>query len=227
LEIIKFKEEIYLIQQNKGERGENMKVLTLHLLLFFSSLGYLGIALALMIEIIPSEIVLAYGGFLIAEGHINFVGAVIAGTIGGLIAQLFLYWIGLYGGRAFVEKYGKYIFLHKKHIDLSEKWFLKYGNAVVFFARFIPVVRHAISVPDGLAKMSLGRFIGFTLVAMIPWSILFLELGYQLKSNWAKINSVSGPYVHQAMYGAIGLLAIYAVIVMLKNKITKKDKQVI
>lgn len=68
---------------------------------FLSQLGYLGIALGLMIEVIPSEIVLGYGGYMISQGHLNFIGAVIAGTIGGTIAQLFLYWAGYYGGRPF------------------------------------------------------------------------------------------------------------------------------
>src|SRR6476469_5583754 len=88
-----------------------------------SSLGYLGIALGLMVEIIPSEIVLAYGGYLISQGKISFIGALIAGIIGGTIAQLFIYWIGRYGGRPFLEKYGRFIGIKPKHINLAEEWF--------------------------------------------------------------------------------------------------------
>ncbi|HDR7750518.1 TPA: DedA family protein, partial [Bacillus cereus] len=125
------------------------------LLQFFASLGYFGVALALMIEVIPSEIVLSYAGFLVANGKISFVGAVITGTIGGTLAQIFLYWLGYYGGRPVVEKYGKYLLINKHHLDIAEGWFKRYGAGVIFSARFIPVVRHAISIPAGLAKMPL------------------------------------------------------------------------
>ena len=95
------------------------------ILLFLTNLGYLGIALGLMIEIIPSEIVLAYAGYLVSQGSINFVDAMIAGVIGGTIAQLFIYWIGAYSGRLFLWKYRRYLFIHKKHIDTAEAWFHK------------------------------------------------------------------------------------------------------
>src|SRR5213595_1238797 len=122
-----------------------------------SSLGYLGIALGLMVEIIPSEIVLAYGGYLISLGKISFIGALVAGLIGGLIAHWFLYWLGRYGGRPLLNKYGKYIFLRPSHIDIAQQWFNRYGTGVIFTARFIPVVRHAISIPAGIAKMSFAK----------------------------------------------------------------------
>ncbi len=125
---------------------------------WLTDLGYIGISLGLMLEVIPSEIVLSYGGYMISQHKITFVGAVIAGTIGGTIAQLFLYWIGLYGGRPFLDKYGKYLLIKKKHVDVAEHWFQRYGVGVIFTARFIPVVRHAISIPAGIAGMSLARF---------------------------------------------------------------------
>ncbi|MEH7546063.1 MULTISPECIES: DedA family protein [Bacillaceae] len=176
---------------------------------FFSQLGYFGIALGLMIEIIPSEIVLGYGGYMISQGHLNFVGAVIAGTIGGTIAQLFLYWAGYYGGRPFLEKYGKYVLIKKKHIDVAEQWFEKYGAGVIFSARFIPVVRHAISIPAGIAKMPASKFTLYTVAAVLPWSILFLYLGKALGSNWSHVKEVAHPYVLPLIIAAIVLGAIY------------------
>lgn len=201
-----------------------MKDFIMQVLMFLSDLGYLGIALGLMIEVIPSEIVLSYGGFLVAQGKITFIGAVIAGTIGGLFAQLFLYWIGLYSGRAFIYKFGKYIFIQKKHVDLAEKWFQKYGSTVVFFARFIPVVRHAISIPAGLSKMSLKKFIGYTSIAMVPWTILFLSLGVKLNDNWEQINTIAEPYVKPVMFTSITLIVMYLAFVLIKKKfILKKE----
>ncbi|MEY2196345.1 DedA family protein [Neobacillus sp. BF23-41] len=183
-----------------------------NILEFLSQLGYFGVALGLMIEIIPSEIVLGYGGYMISQGHLNFIGAVIAGTIGGTLAQLFLYWAGYYGGRPFLEKYGKYVLIKKNHIDIAEQWFEKYGAGVIFSARFIPVVRHAISIPAGIAKMSATKFTLYTVAAIIPWTILFLYLGKVLGSNWSHIKEYAQPYVMPAIIGAIVLGAIYFLI---------------
>ncbi|QCJ44258.1 DedA family protein [Bacillus sp. S3] len=168
-----------------------------------SNLGYLGIALGLMVEVIPSEIVLAYGGYLVSIGKISFIGSVIAGTIGGLIAQWFLYWLGRYGGRPFLNKYGKYILIKPHHVDLAQQWFSKYGTGVIFTARFIPVVRHAISIPAGIARMSFAKFSIYTVVAIIPWSVLFLYLGMTLGTNWEQINQAAKPYITPVIIIAI------------------------
>nr|WP_068778346.1 DedA family protein [Paenibacillus sp. GM2] len=182
------------------------------LLDWVQQLGYFGIMLGLMIEIIPSEIVLAYGGYLVHTGRINFIGAVVFGVVGGVIAQLFIYWIGRYGGRPILEKYGKYIFIHKKHIDVAENWFLKYGPGVIFSARFIPVARHAISIPAGMAKMPIGKFISLTTLAVIPWSILFVYLGMLLGDQWKHVDEKAGPYVVPILLVALALLIVYVLI---------------
>ncbi|MDR7002007.1 DedA family protein [Neobacillus niacini] len=189
-----------------------MKDFIFSILMFLSQLGYLGIALGLMIEIIPSEIVLGYGGYMISQGHLNFLGAVIAGTIGGTIAQLFLYWAGYYGGRPFLEKYGKYVLIKKSHIDIAESWFNKYGAGVIFSARFIPVVRHAISIPAGIAKMPVSKFTLYTVSAVLPWTILFLYLGKVLGEKWSHIKEYAQPYVLPIIIAAIVLAAIYFII---------------
>lgn len=187
---------------------------------FLSHLGYFGIALGLMIEVIPSEIVLGYGGYMISQGHINFFGALIAGIIGGTFSQLFLYWAGYYGGRPFLEKYGKYVLIRKHHIDIAEKWFEKYGAGVIFSARFIPVVRHAISIPAGIAKMSMSKFTLYTVAAIIPWSILFLYLGNVLGKNWSHVKEAASPYVTPAIFAAIIIGVIYFLV-----KRTKKTAE--
>ncbi|MFC7442577.1 DedA family protein [Laceyella putida] len=181
-------------------------------------LGYLGIALGLMVEVIPSEIVLAYGGFLIASGEIHFAGAVIAGTIGGVLAQLFLYWAGYYGGRPLIERYGKYVLINQHHLDVAESWFDRYGTGVIFGARFIPVVRHAISIPAGIAKMPVGKFALLTTLAVIPWSVLFLYLGMVLGNNWKQIKEVAAPYMTPIGVGAAVLLGIYFLFQWMKKK---------
>jgi membrane protein DedA with SNARE-associated domain len=198
-----------------------MKEFIFSVLEFLSELGYFGIALGLMIEVIPSEIVLGYGGYMISEGILGYPGAIIAGTIGGTFAQLFLYWAGYYGGRPFLEKYGKYVFINKKQIDLSEQWFKKYGVGVIFFARFIPVVRHAISIPAGIAKMSAATFTLYTVAAVIPWTILFLYLGHALGENWAHIKEYAAQYTMPIIIGAVILGVIYFLIKKTKKTTTE------
>lgn len=191
---------------------------------WIQSLGYFGIMIGLMIEVIPSEIVLAFGGYLVSKGDINFLGAVVFGTIGGVIAQIFVYWIGRYGGRPVLEKYGKYIFISKKHIDHSEEWFNKYGTGVIFTARFIPVVRHAISVPAGISRMPLGKFTFLTTLAVIPWSILFVYLGMKLGDNWKNIDEVAAKYTHEIIIGAIALIIVYFVFKWYQSKKKRGNK---
>ncbi|GEN34070.1 DedA family protein [Aneurinibacillus danicus] len=187
-------------------------------LTFLSDLGYFGIAIGLMLEVIPSEIVLSYGGYLVSQGKINFAGAIIAGTIGGTIAQLFLYWMGYYGGRPFLEKYGKYLLIRKKEIDKAEEWFNRYGVGVIFTARFIPVVRHAISIPAGIARMSVVKFIMYTTLAVIPWSILFVYLGMQLGARWVQIDEFAKPFIQPIIWIAVAGTVIYLLMSLRKRK---------
>ncbi|MFD2216196.1 DedA family protein [Metabacillus endolithicus] len=194
-----------------------MEDLILNVLDCLTSFGYLGIAIGLMLEVIPSEIVLGYGGYMIVLGKIGFIGAIIAGVIGGTIAQLFLYWLGSIGGRPFLEKYGKYLLINKHHLELSEAWFEKYGSGVIFGARFIPVVRHAISIPAGISKMSLWKFTFYTVAAMIPWTIFFLYLGMELGNNWMYIKETAQPYFLPLTCFSILLAVVYYLVKKFKN----------
>lgn len=186
-----------------------MQAFMMNVLNWLSSFGYVGIAIGLMVEVIPSEIVLGYAGYMISERTIGFTGAVIAGTIGGTVAQLFLYWIGSFGGRPMLEKYGKFILINKHQLEVSEKWFSQYGPGVIFSARFIPVVRHAISIPAGIAGMSAFKFTLYTVAAMVPWTIFFLYLGIVLGENWAGIKDVARPYIIPLSILALGAGVVY------------------
>jgi membrane protein DedA with SNARE-associated domain len=189
-----------------------------HILDFITGLGYWGIMLGLMIEVIPSEIVLAFAGFLVQRGDINFVEAVIFGTIGGTIAQIFVYWIGRYGGRPFLRKFGKFIFIKEKQIDQAEDWFNRYGTGVIFTARFIPVVRHAISIPAGMARMHLGKFTLYTTLAIIPWSIFFIYLGKTLGANYKDIGAKAAPYIMPIVVVAVVATVLYLGYMLMKRK---------
>lgn len=138
------------------------------LLSWIESLGYFGIIIGLAIEVIPSEVVLGYGGYLVSKGDINYFIAVLCGTIGALIQQWILYAIGRYGGRPVVDKLGKYLHIKPKHIDLAERWFEKYGSVIVFTGRFVPVMRQVVSIPAGMARMNLGKFTLLSFIASLP-----------------------------------------------------------
>ncbi|MFC5452480.1 DedA family protein [Paenibacillus aestuarii] len=178
--------------------------MTQQLLQSIVSLGYLGVILGLAIEIIPSEIVLAYAGYLVFQGHLNFWGAVAAGTVGGLVAQCIVYAIGYYGGRPFLLKYGKFLLIKQSHIQLADRWFERHGSPVVFFARFIPVVRHAISIPAGVTRMNLWKFSLYTLAASLPWSIIFINIGMKLGENWGSVKT----QMHSSWFVAIALFGL-------------------
>jgi membrane protein DedA with SNARE-associated domain len=185
---------------------------------YVQGLGYWGIFLGLMLEVIPNELLLAYAGYLVSNGQITYVGAIICAVIGGTLAQIVLYWIGRYGGRPFLERYGKYLLIHTKHIDVAETWFNKYGTGMIFTARFIPIVRHAISIPGGMARMPLLRFSLYTALALIPYSILYVSLGMVLKDNWKKIDEYAGPYIKPVILAAIVLTALYILYKFFRRK---------
>ncbi|RWR04243.1 DedA family protein [Siminovitchia fortis] len=179
------------------------------LLQILGDYGFLGITIGLMIEVIPSEIVLGYGGYLIAIGRISFFEALIAGVLGGTMAQLFLYWLGIYGGRPFFDRYGKYLFIQSKHLNAAESWFSKHGTIVIFTARFIPVIRHAISIPAGIARMPFYQFTILTVAAMIPWTVLFLLIGIELENHWDQIGDYAAAYLRPIIGTALAVLLLY------------------
>lgn len=188
------------------------------ILQWVESLGYWGIIIGLAIEIIPSEIVLGFAGYLVYKGDISFVVAVICGTIGAILQQWLLYAIGRYGGRPFLDKFGKYLHLKAKHLDMAESWFDKYGPFIVFTGRFVPVMRQAVSIPAGMARMNLWKFTWLTALASIPWSILFVWLGKSLGENWDTIDEKASAYVQPIILIAIALLVGYFLFIYLRKR---------
>ncbi|MDK2894380.1 MAG: hypothetical protein PWQ98_506 [Moorella sp. (in: firmicutes)] len=164
---------------------------------FIASLGYTGIAIGMAIESacipLPSEIILPFGGYLVSTGRLNFWGTVLAGTIGGTIGSIVAYFVGLRGGRPFLKKYGRYVFFSEKEFAVAEKWFQRYGEATVFFTRLMPVIRTFISLPAGIAAMPFGRFVIYTFLGSLPWSILLVYAGRELGASWEAL----GPIFHR------------------------------
>ncbi|SFE85790.1 membrane protein DedA, SNARE-associated domain [Paenibacillus algorifonticola] len=188
------------------------------LLLWIESLGYFGILIGLLMEVIPSEIVLGFGGYLVYKGEISYAGAVFFGTLGAVGQNWILYAFGRFGGRPLVEKYGKYIKIKKKHVDLAEEWFKKYGSGIVFTARFVPVMRQVISIPAGMAKMNFWLFTALTAAASLPWALLFVHLGRSLGENWENIHEQAKDYVLPAIILAVLLIIIYSLYKFRKSR---------
>lgn len=149
-----------------------------------NALGYWGIGAGMMIESacipLPSEVVLPLAGNMVSNGTINMIGANIAVAVGSLIGSLIAYFVGYFGGRPFILKYGKYFFVSENHFYQAEKTFKRYGSAAVFFGRLLPVIRTFISLPAGIAKLDLKKFITYSLIGMVPWNFILIYLGYKL-----------------------------------------------
>lgn len=150
--------------------------------------GYFGMFLCMILEavivIIPSEAILATGGILAANGVFDLWGAFFIGLIGSVFCAIIIYFMGYFGGRPFIKKYGKYFFMKEEEIDKSDSWFNKYGFASCLIARNFPIVRTLISFPVGVMKMNFLKFIIYTTIGSIPWTFLFVYVGYTLGNNW-------------------------------------------
>ncbi len=157
-------------------------------LTFIDSWGYFAVAILMAMENacipVPSELILGFAGYLVSAERMTFTGAMIAGMIGGMAGSIFAYVVGATGGRKFVDKYGKYFFIKKSHVDLAQKWFDKYGIRAVFFSRMLPVVRTFISLPAGFARVNFKQFLFYTFAGSLPWTALILYAGVLLGDNW-------------------------------------------
>ena len=155
---------------------------------FIASWGYVAVGVLMAAENacipIPSELILGFSGYLIFAGKMHFAGALIGGMIGGIAGSLFAYIVGRIGGRSFVDRYGKYFFIKKSHVDLAQNWFDRYGIKAVFFSRMLPVVRTFISLPAGFAHVNMKRFLFFTILGSLPWTALILFAGMMLGESW-------------------------------------------
>lgn len=158
--------------------------------------GVIGLILLMaaesMILPIPSEAVMPFAGFLWFDGRLTVWQILISSTLGSLIGSLISYYIGLWYGEAFIRRWGKYVLLNEHHLQQTSEFFARYGEGTVFMSRFIPIVRHLISIPAGVGKMNLAKFIIYTAIGATAWNMLLAWVGYKLNSNWHTI----GRYTH-------------------------------
>ena len=182
---------------------------------WYSTFGYGGIILAMALESclipLPSEIVMPLAGaFTLGSlgARFNLPGVALAGAVGCVIGSLLAYGIGAAGGRPFIYRYGKYLLISRRDFERADAWFLRYGNAITFFSRLLPVVRTYISLPAGIAGMRLDQFVLFTFLGSLPWCFALAYAGQQLGAHYEQLSGV----FHGA--DAVILLAVGALIVL-------------
>src|SRR5215813_11515590 len=178
-----------------------------------SRMGYLGIVLLMGIESacipLPSEIIMPFSGYLVSRGELNLWGVGVAGAVGCVLGSLVAYWVGMYGGRPLIERYGKYILISRHDLDLADRLFSRYGELIIFTSRLLPAIRTFISFPAGVARMNLPRFIIYTFAGSLPWCLALAYVGKKLGEQWNKDETLKTLFHRfDFVIGIIGVLAV-------------------
>ena len=178
-----------------------------------SKLGYGGVVLLMGIESacipLPSEIIMPFAGYLVYTGQFTLHGAALAGAVGCIVGSIPAYYLGMYGGRPGIERWGKYVLLSRHELDLAERLFARHGQWVVLAGRLLPVIRTFIAFPAGVARMNMTKFVVYTFVGSYPWCYGLAWVGMKLGEKWN-----SDPRLKAAFHRldlAIGVLGALAV----------------
>jgi membrane protein DedA with SNARE-associated domain len=172
--------------------------------------GYAGVAGLMAIESacipLPSELIMPFAGFLASQGRFSVGWLGFFGAVGCVVGSIPAYYLGLYGGRPLIEKYGKWVLLSPRDLDLADRLFQKHGEPVVFVGRLLPVIRTFIAFPAGVSAMPMGRFVLYTFAGSLPWCLGLAWIGRRLGDHWV----VLGMYFHRfdAAIGAAILVAV-------------------
>ena len=182
-----------------------------------NSYGYIGVFLLILIENIfppiPSELILLFGGFMTTYTKLNIIGMIISATLGSLIGALLLYKIGTIFSKEKLKilisgKLGRVLKLKNRDIDNANKWFTNKGKKTVFFGRFIPLIRSIISIPAGINKMNISKFITYTLLGSAIWNLVLIILGHIVGRNWKVILKIF------KLYSCFALLLLFILLLI-------------
>ena len=190
-----------------------IEILSSFIVWTISGMGYWGVVLLMAIESacipLPSEIIMPFAGYLVSRGEMSLWGVGLAGAIGCVLGSLVAYWVGMYGGRPLIEKYGRYMLISRQDLEMADRWFGRYGEAIVFTARLLPAIRTFIAFPAGVARMNLTRFVIYTFAGSLPWCLGLAYVGQKLGEQWNKDERLKTLF-HQFDFviGIIGLLAV-------------------
>jgi membrane protein DedA with SNARE-associated domain len=190
-----------------------LSILSSFVVATISMMGYSGIVLLMAIESacipLPSEIIMPFSGYLVSKGEMTLWGVSVAGAVGCVLGSLVAYWVGMYGGRPFIEKYGRYILLSRHDLNIADRWFAKSGEAIVFISRLLPAIRTLIAFPAGVARMNLTRFVIYTFAGSLPWCLGLAYVGQKLGEQWDKDDTLR-TWFHRFdfLIGIAGLLFV-------------------
>ena len=182
------------------------------------ALGYPGIVVLMAIESsvlpLPSELVMPPAGYLASKGHMHAGLAVAAGTLGSVLGALVNYMLAVLVGEPVLRRYGKFVLVSERSLDRTEAFFRRHGEISTFVGRLLPVIRHLISIPAGMSRMALGRFVAFTALGAGIWCGILTYLGWLIGRHGGEVERAIGPYVHQTLVyyvlpGAVVLIAVY------------------
>ena len=167
-----------------------IEVLSAFIVGTIATLGYSGVVVLMAIESacipLPSEVIMPFSGYLIYTGRFNIWAVSVAGAFGCVVGSLAAYWVGMRGGRPLIERYGRYVLISHRDIDLADRWFARYGEVIVFASRLLPVIRTFIAFPAGVARMNLARFVVYTFLGSFPWCLGLAYIGQRLGEQWDK-----------------------------------------
>ena len=153
-----------------------------------SAMGYGGVLLLMAIESacipLPSEIIMPFAGYLVYQGRFTLHGAALAGAVGCIVGSIPAYYLGQYGGRPLIEKYGRYVLLSHRELDFADRLFSRHGQWVVLASRMLPIIRTFIAFPAGVSRMPMGKFIVYTFVGSYPWCYALAWAGAKLGEAW-------------------------------------------
>lgn len=176
-----------------------------------SASGYGGVTFLMALESacipIPSEIIMPFSGYLVFVEKFSFWPVVLWGTVGNLLGSVVAYFVGFYGGRPLIEKYGKYILISHEELEEAERWFKKYGQISIFFSRMLPVVRTFISLPAGIAKMPFWKFSFYTFAGSLPWAFVLTYAGLIMGQNWTELEVYFRKFDWLAVIIILGVVA--------------------
>ena len=166
-------------------------ILSVFIIGTINAMGYAGVVLLMAIESacipLPSEVILPFSGYLVAAGTFNIWIVALMGAIGCVLGSIVAYYAGAWGGRVWIEKYGKYILISHHDLDMADRWFSKYGDMTVFAARLLPVIRTFIAFPAGVARMRMSTFIAYTFIGSYIWSWALTWVGMKMGENWQSL----------------------------------------
>ncbi|MCL4534303.1 MAG: DedA family protein [Bacteroidetes bacterium] len=191
----------------------------------YAQMGYLGVMIAMAIESacipLPSEIVLPMAGWMVSRGVFDLWWVTLAGTFGCTLGSAVAYWVGAFGGRPVLERYGRYILVSTHDLEKADQWFTKYGDAAIFFSRLMPVVRTFISFPAGVTRMNFLKFLLYTTAGSFPWSLGLVFAGKLMGDNWQQVREV----LHNFDYPILAAIAIGVVLYVYRH--LRKSRSVV